>query len=68
MILRLTIPEHFPDTKVMDVKFEAQAIIGVLIRERRFIIPNGETVLKAGDALEIFTMAAHAEKVKILFS
>ena len=67
-VLRLTLSDSFTDTRVMDVKFEAQAIIGVVKRGRRLIIPRGETVIKAGDQLKIFTMAEDAEAVKILFA
>ena len=67
-VLRLTLPDSFMDTKVMDVKFAARAIIGVVRRDRRLIIPRGETVLKAGDQLKIFTMTEDAEAVKKLFA
>jgi trk system potassium uptake protein TrkA len=67
-VLRLTLPDSFTDTKVMDIQFAARAIIGVVRRDRRLIIPRGETVLKAGDQLKIFTMAEDAEAVKKLFS
>jgi trk system potassium uptake protein TrkA len=66
-VLRLTLPEGYPDTRVIDLKFEARAIIGVVKRSRRIIIPYGETVLQAGDQLKIFTMAEDAEAVKTLF-
>ena len=66
-VLRLTLPENFPDTRVIDLKFEAQAIIGVVKRGRRLIIPYGETVIQASDQLKIFTMAEDAEAVKNLF-
>ncbi len=66
-VLRLTLPESFPDTKVMDLKFKAQAIIGVVKRGRRLVIPSGETVIQAGDLLKIFTMAEDTEDVKALF-
>ena len=66
-VLRLTLPENFPDTRVIDLKFEAQAIIGVVKRGRRLIIPYGETVIQAGDQLKIFAMAEDAEAVKNIF-
>ncbi|MCD6388906.1 MAG: NAD-binding protein, partial [Desulfobulbaceae bacterium] len=66
-VLRLTLPESFPDTRVMDLKFKAKAIIGVVKRGRSLVIPSGETVIQAGDQLKIFTMAEDAEAVKTLF-
>jgi len=67
-VLRLTLPESFSDTKVMDLVFKARAIIGVIKRGRHLIIPTGLTVLQAGDQLKIFTVAEDSEAVKVLFS
>ena len=67
-VLRLRLPESFTETRVMDVRFGAQAIIGIIKRGRRLLIPSGETVLKPGDLIKIFTMAEDAETVKKLFS
>ncbi len=67
-VLRVTLPEDFPATKVMDIHFQEQAIIGIVARGRRIIIPYGETLLKAGDQLKIFTMAEDAEAVKNRFA
>ncbi|MEA3470060.1 MAG: Trk system potassium transporter TrkA [Thermodesulfobacteriota bacterium] len=67
-VLRVTLSETFPDTRVRDLKFEARAIIGIVKRERQLIIPSGETLLQAGDQLKIFTVAENSEIVKDLFS
>jgi len=67
-VLRLTLPENFQDTRVMDLTFEARAIIGVVKRGRHLIIPTGGTLLKAGDQLKIFTMAKDSKVVKELFN
>jgi trk system potassium uptake protein TrkA len=67
-VLLITLPQSFPDTQVMDLKFEAQAIIGVVKRERQLIIPSGITLLRAGDQLKVFTMAEDSETVKSMFS
>ncbi len=67
-VLLVTLPPDFEDTRVIDLNFEAQAIIGIVKRGRRLLIPRGDTVLKAGDQLKIFTMAEDAEAVKTLFA
>ncbi len=66
-VLRLTLPENFSDTQVMDIQFEARAIIGVVKRGRELIIPTGKTHIRAGDQLNIFTMAEDSEAIKTLF-
>jgi trk system potassium uptake protein TrkA len=67
-VLRLVLPENYPDTRIKDISFGARAIIGVVKRGRNLLIPNGDTLLKAGDRLKIFTMAKHAENINTLFS
>jgi trk system potassium uptake protein TrkA len=67
-VLRITLPNDFSESRVMDLHLEIQAIIGVIKRGRRLIIPNGKTVLQAGDQLKIFTMAEDANAVKTLFT
>lgn len=67
-VLRVSLPESFPPTKVVDLDFEAQAIIGVIQRGRQIIIPRGETIVRGGDLLKIFTMAEDAETIKKMFA
>ena len=51
----------------MKVKFPAHAIIGVIQRKNHVIIPKGDTQLKTGDILIIFTKAEDAEQIKEYF-
>ena len=67
-VLRLTLPENFPETRVADLKMDVQAIIGIIKRGRSLLIPKGNSILQAGDKLKIFTMAEDAETVKTLFT
>jgi trk system potassium uptake protein TrkA len=67
-VLRLTLPETFPDTRVADLQFQAKAVIGVVKRGRRLIVPSGETVIQAGDQLKIFTVVEDAAAVRSLFA
>lgn len=67
-LLAITLPNDFPETRVMDIRFEVRAIIGVVRRGRQMIIPNGMTMILPGDMLKIFTMADDAETIKQHFS
>ncbi len=67
-LLRVTLPDDFVETRVMDIRFEVNAIIGVVRRGRRITIPSGMTMVRAGDILKIFTMTADAEVIKQYFS
>ena len=66
-VLRLTIPGGYTDTRIRDLNLPAQAVIGVVIRGHRALIPNGDTVLQPGDKLKIFTMKEDSEKIKNFF-
>ncbi len=66
-LLRLTLPEEYPPTAIKSLALPARAVVGVVIRGRQIIIPNGETVLQAGDKLEIFTMKEDSEILKNFF-
>lgn len=67
-VLRITLPESFQDIQVMELQFKARAIIGIVKRGKNLIIPSGQTILKAGDQLKIFTLVEDSESVKGLFS
>ncbi len=67
-VLRLTLPDTFPEALVKDFKLPARAIIGVVKRGRNVIFPHGDTQLLANDQLIIFTMAKDAEAIKTVLS
>ena len=51
----------------MDLKFPTSAIIGVIQRRNKVIIPKGDTELKYGDILIIFTRAEDGDAIKTFF-
>ena len=66
-VLEISVKPEFNDKKVMDLRFPAPAIIGVVIRRNKVIIPKGDTELKNNDILIIFTKAENAESIKEFF-
>ncbi len=66
-VLRVTTPETFEEVQIKDFKFPVNAIIGLIIRGRRLLIPNGDTFICPGDRLKIFTMQEDSETIKKLF-
>lgn len=66
-VLRLDVPEKFPETRVMDLKLPGRAIIGVVKRGRHLLIPDGRTVICAGDSLKIFTLAENIGPLRAVF-
>lgn len=57
-----------PDTEYVDKRFKEMpirgALIGAIVREGAAIFPHGETVLRAGDRVIVFTEAARARQVE----
>ncbi len=66
-VLRLALPDHFPETLVRHFTLPAKAIIGAVKRGREVLFPHGDTPLLPGDQLIVFTMAKDTEAIKEAF-
>lgn len=66
-VLEIIVLPEFNNKKIMDLKFPARAIIGVIQRKNNVIIPKGDTEIKSDDILIIFTTADSASKIKEFF-
>lgn len=55
-IMELELPEKFAQRKIMDLKLPHKAIIAIVERRNRVIIPKGDTLVFPNDNLIIFTM------------
>ena len=66
-VLEISIGDKYDERKVMDIKFPAHAIIGVIQRRNHVIIPKGDTLIRKGDILIIFTKSGDAEIIKDYF-
>ena len=66
-VLVIEIPENYQTKKIMDLKLPAKAIVGVIQRRKRIIIPNGATQVMGGDNLIIFTTSENAKVIREFF-
>ena len=66
-VIDIYTPETYKDTKVMDLRLPHKAIIGIIRRGSKVIIPKGDTLVRAKDSLIVFTMAEHSSAVKDYF-
>ncbi len=66
-VLVIEIPENYPNKKIMELRMPAKAIVGVIQRRKRIIIPNGATQLMGGDSLIIFTTSENAPIIRKFF-
>ena len=63
----IEIPENFETKKLMELKLPTRAVIGMVNRKNRVIIPKGDTLIMAGDDILIFTKNEDAQKIKDFF-
>ena len=66
-VIDIYIPDKFTDTKIMDLDMPARAIIAIIRRGSKVIIPKGDTLVRAKDSLIVFTMAENSTAVKDYF-
>lgn len=66
-VLKIKIGDKYNDIKVMDIKFPAHAIIGVIQRRNHVVIPKGDTLIRKDDLLIVFTKVDDAEIIKEYF-
>ena len=66
-VLEISVLPEFNGKKIMDLRFPARAIIGVIQRRNKVIIPKGDTLITTGDILIIFTTAQSAQQIKEFF-
>ncbi len=66
-VLNIELPSDFETKRLMDIKLPAKAIIGVIQRKNRIIIPNGATEIRSEDNVIIFTTSSNASILKRFF-
>ena len=66
-VLEIAVKNEFDGKMIKDIRFPAPAIIGVIQRRNRVIIPKGDTQIKQRDILIIFTKTDSVDKIKELF-
>ena len=66
-VLVIELPEKYETKKIMDLKLPAKAIVGVIQRRKKIIIPNGATQVMSGDSLIIFTTSENASVIREFF-
>ena len=66
-VLEINVVPEFDGKQVMELKFPARAVIGVILRKNKVIIPKGDTLITTNDILIIFTTAQSAPEIKEFF-
>lgn len=66
-VLEIPVISEFNGKRIMDIQFPARAIIGVIQRRNKVLIPKGDTEIHTDDILIIFTTSENAPKIKGFF-
>jgi trk system potassium uptake protein TrkA len=66
-VMEVPVKQEFDGKMIKDIRFPAPAIIGVIQRRNRVIIPKGDTLIRHRDILIIFTKTDSVYKIKELF-
>jgi len=67
-VVRLKVADSFSDTQVKDIALPQDTIIATLRRGKGSIIPNGNTLVRSGDMLTIFTLPERTEEIQAVFA
>lgn len=66
-VLEIDVPPQFKDTKIMDLKLPVKAVVGIIQRRNKVLIPKGDTLVMAGDTLIAFTTKDNSNELKNYF-
>ncbi len=66
-VLEITVPQNFETVTLMNLKLPCDAIVAIIQRRNRVIIPRGTTQIMPADNLIVFTTKDNSEKVKNYF-
>lgn len=66
-IIEMIVPKGFKDSKIMDLNFTQNAVISIIQRGAKAIIPKGDTLVRENDKLIVFTTEDNAQNVRGFF-
>lgn len=66
-VLEIVIGEDFQQCKLMDLKLPKRAVVGMIYRNNKIIIPKGDTLIFPKDEILIFTIKEFSPVIKEFF-
>ncbi len=67
-VVEVVVPQGYKRTQLRDLKMDLFAVIATVVRGTEIIIPNGNTIIQAGDLLMIFTSQSDEEAAQEHFT
>ncbi len=66
-VLEIEVPQGFVERKIMELRLPVKAIVGIIQRRNKVIIPKGDTLVMQGDILITFTTKDNSAELKNYF-
>jgi len=63
-IIEMKVPENLFDTPMKSIKFPVKAVVAIIKRNKKIIIPKGDTLLRKDDTIIVFTKSNDVQKLK----
>ena len=60
----MKVPENLFDTPMKSIKFPVKAVVAIIKRNKKIIIPKGDTLLRKDDTIIVFTKSDDVQKLK----
>ena len=63
-VIEAKAPKKFFEKTIKDIHFPAKAVVGIIKRGKRIIIPKGNTMIREDDTMIIFTKSVDIQEIK----
>ncbi len=63
-VIEANAPRKFYEKTIKDIHFPAKAIVGIIKRGKKIIIPKGDTMIRENDTMIIFTKSVDMQEIK----
>ena len=63
-VIEIKVPQKFFEKPIKEIKFPVRAIVGIIKRGKKIIIPKGNTLVREDDTMIIFTKSDDMQKLK----
>jgi len=63
-VIKAKVPEKFYNKQLKEIKFPTKAVVGIIKRGNKIIIPKGDTLVRADDTMIIFIKSVDIQKLK----
>lgn len=66
-IVQINVPKNYTARKLLELRLPKKALVAIIQRNNKVIIPKGQTLIMAQDSLIVFTMSENVQAIKDYF-